>query len=286
MKKKLLAIGLAVAVLAVTIVGMSIAYFTDTDQETNTFTVGNVQIDLIESQYHRVNAGKGNATGMVEPIIGGYLWAADVELLGNTSNTPDAENGTTGNWTYFSDQQIIDDAAEYKNGYFATHSNPMVPGANVRKNPYVINTGVNDAYVRVRVLIPVSLFAIIDKGPSYWTTTAMNEGKIVSDAVNYYLTDEGYAEFMNRTADEYIVNRGGIDYYEFDFTYTYVLEPEAMTFWNCWGNIAIDKNATAEQLANVQSFDVIFEADAIQAQGFANYADAFAAFDAPSTNNN
>ena len=50
MKKKLLAIGLAVAVLAVTIVGMSIAYFTDTDQETNTFTVGNVQIDLIEKQ--------------------------------------------------------------------------------------------------------------------------------------------------------------------------------------------------------------------------------------------
>lgn len=48
MKKKLLAIGLAVAVLAVTIVGMSIAYFTDTDNETNTFTVGNVQIDLIE----------------------------------------------------------------------------------------------------------------------------------------------------------------------------------------------------------------------------------------------
>ena len=288
MKKKLLAIGLAVAVLAVTIVGMSIAYFTDTDQETNVFTVGNVDIDLIESQYHRVNAGKGNATGMVEPIIGGYLWAADVELLGNTSNTPDAENGTTGTWTYFSDEQIKEDAAHYKDqgGYFDTHSNLMVPGANVRKNPYVINTGVNDAFVRVRVLIPVSLFAIIDKGPSYWTTTAMNEGKVVSEAVNYYLTDEGYAAFINRTATDFIVERDGIQYYEFDFTYTYELEPGAMTFWNCWGNIAIDKDATAEQLANVQSFNVIFEADAIQAQGFATYADAFAAFDAASTNNN
>lgn len=286
MKKKLLAIGLAVAVLAVTIVGMSIAYFTDTDQETNTFTVGNVDIELIESQYHRVNAGKGNATGMVEPIIGGYLWAANVTLLGDSDNTPDVENGTTGTWTYFSDEQIIDDAAEYKNGYFATHSNPMVPGANVRKNPYVINTGVNDAYVRVRVLIPVSLFAIIDKGPSYWTTTAMNEGKIVSEAVNYYNAPEGYAAFINGTATDYIVERNDIQYYEFDFTYTYVLEPGAMTFWNCWGNIAIDKNATAEQLANVESFDVIFEADAIQAQGFATYTDAFAAFDAPSTNNN
>lgn len=286
MKKKLLAIGLAVAVLAVTIVGMSIAYFTDTDEETNTFTVGNVDIELIESQYHRVNAGMGNTTGMVEPIIGGYLWAAGVELQGNTSNTSDVENGTTGNWTYFSDQQIIDDAAEYKNGYFATHSNPMVPGANVRKNPYVRNIGVNDAYVRVRVLIPVSLFAIIDKGPSYWTTTAMNEGKIVSEAVNYYKTPEGNAEFMNGTDNQYTVDRNGIDYYEFDFTYTYVLEAGAMTFWNCWGNIAIDKNATAEQLANVESFNVIFEADAIQAQGFATYTDAFAAFDAASTNNN
>lgn len=279
MKKKLLAIGLAVAVLAVTIVGMSIAYFTDTDQETNTFTVGNVDIDLIESQYHRVNAGKGNATGMVEPIIGGYLWAANVTLLGNSDNTPDVENGTTGNWTYFSDQQIIDDAAEYKNGYFATHSNPMVPGANVRKNPYVRNMGANDAYVRVRVLIPVRLFEIIDKGPSYWTTTAMNEGKIVSEAVNYYNTPEGYAAFINGTATDYIEERNDIQYYEFDFTYTYVLEPGAMTFWNCWGNIAIDKNATAEQLANVPSFDVIFEADAIQADGFATYADAFTAFD-------
>ena len=288
MKKKLLAIGLAVAVLAVTIVGMSIAYFTDTDEETNTFTVGNVDIELIESQYHRVNAGKGNATGMVEPLIGGYLWAANVQLLGDTSNTPDAENGTTGTWTYFSDEQIREDAAHYKDedGYFVTHSTNMVPGANVRKNPYVWNTGDNAAFVRVRVLIPVSLFEIIDKGPSYWTTTAMNEGRIVSDAVTYYGTPEGNAEFMNGTADEYIEVRNGIRYYEFDFTYTYVLEPGAMTFWNCWGNIAIDKDATAEDLAQVESFDVIFEADAIQAQGFATYTDAFAAFDAASTNNN
>ena len=50
MKKKLLAIGLAVAVLAVTIVGMSIAYFTDTDDATNTFTVGEVKVQLIEQQ--------------------------------------------------------------------------------------------------------------------------------------------------------------------------------------------------------------------------------------------
>lgn len=50
MKKKLTAIFLCVALVAIAIVGASLAYFTDTDKETNTFTVGNVKIDLVEQQ--------------------------------------------------------------------------------------------------------------------------------------------------------------------------------------------------------------------------------------------
>ena len=50
MKKKITALCLCVALLAVAIVGASLAYFTDTDNATNTFTVGNVKIDLIEQQ--------------------------------------------------------------------------------------------------------------------------------------------------------------------------------------------------------------------------------------------
>ena len=53
MKKKITAIFLCVALVAIAIVGASLAYFTDTDSATNTFTVGNVKIDLIESRYHR-----------------------------------------------------------------------------------------------------------------------------------------------------------------------------------------------------------------------------------------
>ncbi|MGN0799318.1 MAG: hypothetical protein ACI4NU_02675, partial [Christensenellales bacterium] len=61
---------------------------------------------------------------------------------------------------------------------------------------------------------------------------------------------------------------------------TDAVKPGELTFWNVWGNIAINADATAEELGNVKSFDVIFEADAIQAAGFATAADAFAAFDA------
>ena len=49
MKKKITALFLCVSLLAIAVVGASLAYFTDTDNATNTFTVGNVAIDLHEA---------------------------------------------------------------------------------------------------------------------------------------------------------------------------------------------------------------------------------------------
>lgn len=49
MKKKITAIALVVCLVAVAVVGGSLAYFTDTDAKTNTFTTGNVDIQLIEN---------------------------------------------------------------------------------------------------------------------------------------------------------------------------------------------------------------------------------------------
>ena len=77
MKKKITAICLCIALVAIAVVGASLAYFTDTDNETNTFAVGNVKIDLIEKQ--RVVDNEGNKTTDLEdftqnkklyPIVG------------------------------------------------------------------------------------------------------------------------------------------------------------------------------------------------------------------------
>lgn len=77
MKKKITAICLCVALLAIAIVGATLAYFTDTDKATNTFTVGNVDIQLIEQQ--RKTDANGNKTTELEdfeqekklyPIVG------------------------------------------------------------------------------------------------------------------------------------------------------------------------------------------------------------------------
>lgn len=58
MKKKITAIFLCVALVAIAIVGASLAYFTDTKTAENTFTMGNVQITLDETNVN----GQGRVT--------------------------------------------------------------------------------------------------------------------------------------------------------------------------------------------------------------------------------
>ncbi len=51
MKKKLTAVALVVCMLAIMLVGASLAYFTDTDEAVNTFTMGKVDIELTEPNW-------------------------------------------------------------------------------------------------------------------------------------------------------------------------------------------------------------------------------------------
>ncbi len=258
MKKKIVALCLCLTLAVMAVAGASLAYFTDAKKEDNTFTVGNVKIDLLESQLHRSNAS-GNPD-LATPSMANKMVPADDYA---------AQHGWKN--AYYSDEVIKADAATYKENYFNPLATNLVPGRNIHKMPYVVNTGDNAAYVRVRVMIPVQLFKMIDDGPSYWTTTALKVGDVKSEAVDLY-----YAKGFEAVPTE---TRDGVDYYVYDFTYQNELKPGEMTFWNCWGTIRIAPNTTQEELAGVESFHVLVEADAIQSEGFDTAAEAFAAFD-------
>ena len=64
MKKKIFALVLCVAMLAIAIVGGTMAYFTDTDSVTNTFTAGKVGISLTEALVAKDANGDLIATGL------------------------------------------------------------------------------------------------------------------------------------------------------------------------------------------------------------------------------
>jgi len=249
MKKKILAITLCVVMAATAIVGGTLAYFTDEDEETNTFTVGNVEIDLIESQLHRVNA---NTTDPTNPLY------SDVEMKGTAEEYDDGNTYWDG--ACYTDDQIKEDAENYQSEYLADAK--IAPGTGYHKMPYVINTGANDAYIRIRVIIPTELDKLLDD--SMYTGSALD------------------AEF---TMVKKTVGTNNV----YEFTRVNPLAPEEMTFWNVWGTITMDKDVTNEDIAAAKAaglitdngtFDVLVEADAIQADGFADAAAAWAAFDA------
>ena len=251
MKKKITAIFLCVALVAIAIVGASLAYFTDTKTAENTFTVGNVKIQLLESNLHRENAGVANgATSTSE------LWS-DVAMEG-TNNTSPYKAGDA----FYTDAQIEADAAQY-----TCENVKLNPGQYYHKMPYVKNTGANDAYIRIRVMFPADLVSLLSK--SMYTQTAMNN-----------------KEF---TMAESTVVRNGVDYTTVTFTRIDPLAAGEMTYWNVWGTVHMNPDVTNEQIAALfgegmaypnGTFPVLVEADAIQADGFDTWEAAFAAFDA------
>ena len=253
MKKKLTAIFLCVALVAIAIVGASLAYFTDTKSATNTFTVGNVKIELLESSLHRENAGVANgATSTSE------LWSDVVkEGSGSTSKYKAGD-------TFYTDAQIEANAAAYK------HENvQLMPGRSYHKMPYVKNTGKNDAYIRIRVMIPADLDTAV-LNSSMYTATAMEK-----------------KEFTMAYDNTGTVDRSGVKYNVYTFTRIDALAPGEMTYWNVWGTIHMDTTVTSAQSETLFGengpypggvFPVLVEADAIQAEGFADAAAAWAAF--------
>lgn len=63
MKKKILAITLCVAMLAIMLVSGTLAYFTDEKEQTNTFTAGKVEITLDEAIVEKNDSGNLVSTG-------------------------------------------------------------------------------------------------------------------------------------------------------------------------------------------------------------------------------
>ena len=66
-KRKILVLALSLSMVAILAIGGTLAYFTDTDEATNTFTVGNVKIDLIEQQ------GSEDGNSLVDYVDGKTL---------------------------------------------------------------------------------------------------------------------------------------------------------------------------------------------------------------------
>lgn len=144
MKKKILSVCLVAVIAIMAIAGATLAYLTDTDKADNVFTIGNVQIELVEQQ--RNDEGTG-----LEAFEPKKVLLPIVESAQGEKETVDGVAGLPTSKNY------------------------------VDKIITVKNTGASDAYMRVYIAIPVVLDNVGDASQNIlhfnWTKESRVEGE-------------------------------------------------------------------------------------------------------------
>ena len=217
-KKSILMAAIAVMLVAVLVVGGTLAYFTDAKSATNTFTVGDVKIKLDESNV----------------------------------KDPNGDRVTSNEYT----------------GVF--------PGIQYKKDPVVTNTGKNGAYVRAVVTIENGMNWMGLYNENVWTAPQAEAFmKLICNKMGDGWSLEDY---------DYVTNaeRGSTDFVAV-LKYDGVLATGKATT-AMFENIMLPADATTNDITTRVAQNGVFHIDvvaqAIQADGFTSWNDAFKAFDA------
>ena len=248
-KRKILVIAMSLCIVAILAVGASLAYFTDTKEATNTFTVGNVKIALIEQQRNADSSALEDFEDdkILMPIVGSAQ--GEQEIVGGVK-LPTAEN-------------YVDKIISIK------------------------NTGKSDAYVRVFVAVPTALQnGQTPNAPRYdvlhwnfngdscadgqWTDEIVVANPTVIDGVEYKIYSRTYTTALE--AGEATATPAYIGFY-LDKT----VDQNADGEWTVdWGNGPEVIDFALENGVEIPVF-----AQAVQADGFTSAEAAFAASGLP-----
>ena len=282
-KRKIVTLAAVICVFALAAAG-TLAYFADrTDVATNTFTIGKVQIKLsegiVDENGHTTDTDtvtwsqdkttkvwtRGTYTNPVASDAEGKVWTTDGATI-NSKRTKDGnQNKVTGN-----------DGNPY--GY------ALVPGKTVDKDPVVtVLKNSEPSYVRVKVTLDhVNTFLpIFQKHVTAGDITLTESGaQAAIEAVKTFFI--GYDKTIWQAVDSKIEGD------KITVTFNYVKTP--IVAKNAAGNTNLEpiingvtlpawvNNEDAASFKDAK-FEVTVTAEAIQAEGFADAAAAWTAFD-------
>lgn len=272
MKKKIVAFTLVIAMLAIAIVGGTLAYFTDFDEKTNVIAIGEVSAKLYESKYHR-GANSSSylfMTGQPEVLDDATIVADDA-----TYHTDYLPNATLMPFDLKSEHRV----------------QSMFEECTVAKNAYVQNTSTtNDCFVMVSYLIPADIAPYLDIFYVDTQFVAEDDEILDADARTLDNTDKSEPVYTHVSSGANFVEQGaylaeidGEEYYVADFIYLERLTPGEFTQYSPISKITLIPTVTEETieelgLAEDRQFDILVEAHVIQADGFYNALEAFSAY--------
>lgn len=275
MKKKIISLCLVVILALTAIGGATLAYFTDTDEATNTFTLGSVKIKLHEGAYKNVQ--KNGA-----PIN------QDGKLDISKANPNNHKTDTNFGYDYLDDVNN----SSYKKWL---DDQTLMPGGQdfnrMQKRIFVENTGSYAAYVRVIFGVPTELDNA--NGVSSKNILHFNQvtGEVNNDLGNWVEIQNDKPAFTQDGYNYYIV------YYTVAVPAGEATDAEALSYFWLDGDVDYNnktgkyvyKNDNGElvNLTSIQNgkINIPVYAEAIQATGFDTYTAAWTAYGKPAIQN-
>ena len=215
-------------------IGATLAYLTDTDEDVNVMTLGNVKIDQLE--YERVDDETANAD-------------ADVQEFHD--NKPLYPAVTDKDFTYEPGDTQVDWTQIGKDGYSSEIWDPEKINNELDKMVFVKNKGTYDAFVR-------TWFAFEANGYTM---------EQFQDLFHLNINEEDWTwqwqEVVSIPGEE-----GSTNYAIAVATYNKVLAPGALTEISL-SQVALDSKADNEDIAGFgDTYQILVKTQAIQAQGF------------------
>ena len=240
MKKKILVACLCVALAVLTVAGTTLAYLTSTDKVENTFTVGNVAINLDEAKV----AENGTAVTPAERVKGN-----NYKLMPGHTYTKDPT------------VTVLEGSEEAYVRMKVTFNNATEIIAMCTDPEYAEDgpTGVENAFPLIRMVKFVEVNAA--KWDGIIPDNMVETGDMLAEA-KYFAYD--------KAADT-------LTYY-FYYNETVAAPDGNVVLPVLFDSITVPEWVTGEQLAKLNNFQIVAVAEAIQADGFASANAAWAKF--------
>ena len=235
MKKKILAFTLVIVMLAIAIVGGTLAYFTDTDEAKNTMTVGNIAIEQTEWQRN------ANHDGFV---------VFEQDKLMMPAVYAEGSNDQADYQTYFNDADSLNIANGQAWSDFWSEENGQYNALD--KIVVVENTGDYDVYYRTLIAI--------EAPTDDWNDSWGGESGLV---MNYNSNNRFTWDFAICQ-----IEINGVKYIVHEALYTDVLTPEEMSRPSLL-QVMFDNDTTQEEVAAYgDTVDILCLTQAVQVEGF------------------
>lgn len=267
-KKKIISLCLVVCLLA-TAIGGTLAYFTDTDSEKNTFTVGKVDIEVSETNKINNVDVTGNAFKNVMP---GTEITKTAVVTNNSSETAYVRvvvhlNNQIGLYNMLLDKETHNN--------LAVDMTEVMPGWNFTPEK---SDKANDA--GMRYIWTETDTTGVDVIAVDVAMANQQSGMYLADPNNYIITDDEKAAASNGRVQ--MDHRDNTAYFDIlgwnDLAWVFYLKMDAGASYTLFEGINPAASFGAEEMKFFEGLEINVCADAIQSTGFGT--DAKAAFEA------